>query len=223
MPASTSEDLRACIVRWRDVYGWSVQDIALVANVSVRTVYRILALYRDYGLFRKHPTRTGAPRALDQLDLAYISALLRAQPTLYLDEIHERLWAVRDIDVSIATVSRTLARLAITNKRVSREAVERDLELRAIWESYIGKEDPNNMIWLDEAGADRQTLQRLNGWSTAGVGCVQRESFIRGVKYSVLPALTLQGVIALEVIEGAVDADRFLRFLQERVVSPASE
>lgn len=107
---------------------------------------------------------------------------------------------VRNIDVSISTLSHTLSRLAISNKRVSRKAAERDLELRAVWQAHIANEDPESMIWLDEAGADRLAHQHLNGWSGVGIGCIQRETFIRGVKYSILPALTLDGVIALEVI-----------------------
>jgi hypothetical protein len=44
-------------------------------------------------------------------------------------------------------------------------------------------------------------------------------SFLRGVRYSILPALTTDGIIALEIVEGSITKDRFLCFLKEQVVS----
>jgi hypothetical protein len=38
-------------------------------------------------------------------------------------------------------------------------------------------------------------------------------------RYSVLPALTTQGIIALDIFEGSVTKDRFLAFIREQVVS----
>ncbi len=44
-------------------------------------------------------------------------------------------------------------------------------------------------------------------------------SFLRGVSYSILPALTMDGIIALKIVEGSIMKDRFLCFLKEQVVS----
>jgi len=46
-------------------------------------------------------------------------ALLEHSPDLYLDEIQEQLFEMHDIDISLATITRTLKRLGYSNKKVS--------------------------------------------------------------------------------------------------------
>jgi len=79
--------------------------------------------------------------------------------------------------------------------------------------------DPDLFVALDESAVDDKTGQRGFGWSTVGTQCVRRMSFLRGVRYSILPALTMDGVIALEIVEGSITKERFLRFLHEQVVT----
>jgi hypothetical protein len=43
-------------------------------------------------------------------------------------------------------------------------------------------------------------------------------TFIHGVRHSILPALTLDGIISLDIFEGSVNKERFLSFLREQVV-----
>ncbi|KAF8955148.1 hypothetical protein BDZ97DRAFT_1675059, partial [Flammula alnicola] len=53
-------------------------------------VYKILALYHEYGQVNPHAHRSGHPHILDMSMLNYISSLLDTNPTLYLDEIQEK-------------------------------------------------------------------------------------------------------------------------------------
>jgi hypothetical protein len=48
--------------------------------------------------------------------------------------------------------------------------------------------------------------------------CVHRAAFIRGQRYSILPALTSDGIIALDIFEGSVNKEKFIRFLKEDLV-----
>ncbi|KIK14323.1 hypothetical protein PISMIDRAFT_78067, partial [Pisolithus microcarpus 441] len=36
--------------------------------------------------------------------------------------------------------------------------------------------------------------------------------------YSIVPAITLDGIIAYDIVEGPVDMERFLKFLKEQVM-----
>jgi hypothetical protein len=74
-------------------------------------------------------------------------------------------------------------------------------------------------VWLDEAGVDDQTNHRNAGWAHMGQPCVRCETFVRGQRYSVLPALCLEGIIALDIFEGSVTKDRYIKFISEEVVS----
>ena len=153
-------------------------------------------------------------------DVNYIYSLLTANPTLYLDELQDQLYAVRNIHVSIATICRALRRLAITHKTVSAAALERNELLRATWQAAHGDIPMESFVWMDEAAVDDHTNQRSRGWSVIGHACVRRVAFIRGVRYSVLPALSLDGIIALDIFEGSVNKLRFIKFIREQLVSP---
>ncbi|KAJ7484965.1 hypothetical protein B0H11DRAFT_1685311, partial [Mycena galericulata] len=96
-------------------------------------------------------------------DLDYLSGLLDANPTWYLDELQEKLYDSRGVDVSIATLSRTIRRLAIMKKKVAPEAIERNELLRATWQAVNGDIPMEYFVWLDEASVDARTHQRSSG------------------------------------------------------------
>jgi hypothetical protein len=81
----------------------------------------VLKIYQEYNQFTGPFTQLrGRKRLLDRDDLNYLEAILCAEPGLFLDELQDKLRTVRDIEVSIVTLSRTLSRLAITHKSVKR-------------------------------------------------------------------------------------------------------
>lgn len=150
-------------------------------------------------------------------DITYLHSLLQANPTLYLDELQEQLYDTREVDVSIATIFRTLARSDLTQKQVAPAAAERDRELRSTWQAVNGDIPMDFIIWLDESSVDDLTNHRLSGWASLGRACVKRQTFLRGQRFSVLPALSTEGMIALEIFEGSVTKERFFRFIDEQI------
>lgn len=148
----------------------------------------------------------------------YLSSLLDANPGLYIDELQHKLYEARDIDVSAATLSRALRRIVITNKKVAPSALERNEMLRATWQAVHGDTPMEYFVWLDEAGVDNQTHQRDHGWAALRQACVRRTTFIRGQRFSIPPALTCDGIIALDIFEGSVNKERFISFLEKELV-----
>jgi hypothetical protein len=124
----------------------------------------------------------------------------------------------RGIHVSIATISRAVRSLALSHKRVSKAASERNELLRATWQAEYGDIPADYFVWLDESSVDDRTNQRTHGWAAIGRACVRRATFIRGQRYSILPALTSDGIVALDIFEGSVNKERFIRFLKEDLV-----
>jgi hypothetical protein len=149
----------------------------------------------------------------------YIYSILEANPGLYVDEIQQRLFEARDVDISIATISRALRRLAVLHKKVAREALERDEVVHATWLAEYGDIPVESCLWLDESSVDDRTNQRRNGWAPLGRACVRRETFIRGRRFSVLPALSVDGIVALDIFEGSVTKEWFITFLKDQIVS----
>jgi len=119
----------------------------------------------------------------------------------------------------IATISHALQRLAVLHKKVVKDALERDEILRATWLAEYGDICPESCLWLDESSVDDQTNQCHNGWAPLGQAGVQRETFICSHCFSILPALSIDGIIALDIFEGSVMKDWFISFLKEQIVS----
>ena len=219
MAPRLSQDMRNRIVVWHEDHGKTAQEIATLAGCSVRAVYYILSFHRDYGTSKNPFARNvGRTRNLDVGDMNYLIALIAARPKVYLDELQEELYASRNADVSIATISRALHHWQMSNKHVASEALERNELLRAIWQAEYGDIPAEYCVWLDEASVDDKTNQRQNGWSPVGQACVCRETFICGQRYSILPALTSEGIIALDIFEGAVNKEKFIQFINDQVV-----
>lgn len=43
--------------------------------------------------------------------------------------------------------------------------------------------------------------------------------FVRGKRYTILPALTLDGFVAIDIFEGSCDKKKFVDFVLDQVVS----
>ena len=84
----------------------------------------------------------------------------------------------------------------------------------------IGTEvlDPAMLMFVDESAKDERTSGQRMGRSRVGTRCVQRRCFVRGCCYSILPVLTLDGLITWDIVEGSVTSERFVQFFQENVV-----
>lgn len=222
-PRTVSRDLKDRIPALHYEQGYSVAEVCHILGVKKTMVYKGLDYFQRYDVpYNPHtnPERCHRPRLLTSGDLAFLLSLLRWKGTLYLDELQQLLWEKRHVWVLIPTLSRSLHRMQFTKKRVSARAIERNAELRSAYMIKIGElvDDPNMLMFTDESAKDERTLARANGWSEAGMRCVSRKFFVRGRRFSILPVLSLNGIIAHDIIEGPVSSERFLQFLRECVV-----
>lgn len=219
MAQHLDEQLRNRIIVWRYEFRKPVQEIADLAGCSERTIYKILQLHRDHGEVRNPFARChGRPCSLQQGDLTYISSILAANPTLYLDKIQLQLFQAWNVEVSLATLSHAIHRLQLTHKQLAKTAVERNELLRATWQAEYGDIPMEYFVWIDESSVDDQTNQRTSGWSSIGRACARHDPILRGQRFSVLPALSMDGIIALDIFEGSVNKEKFLLFLHQQLV-----
>lgn len=139
MTPPLSTDLRQRIVDWRTQEGWTYKQIARTARCSIGTVHNIMMVYNQYGqVINPLSEHRGRKRLLSGDDINYLRSVLMANPTLYVDELRDRLDIYRGVTVSLSTVSRTLARMDLTHKHIEAQAAERNEELRTVWQVDIG-------------------------------------------------------------------------------------
>ena len=170
--------------------------------------------------FNPHAHRLGQKRTLSQGDLKFIVALLSRRHCIYLDEIQEQLGNERHISISIITLLCALHHLHYTRKGISAHALERDDLLRSAFMNRITNKvtNPDMLMFVDEAVRNKKTSARMKGWFLVGKRCVQRTCFGCGDRFSILPILTLDGIITYDIIPGLVTSEQFLQFLRELVV-----
>ena len=179
-----------------------MQEIAGLVGCSAQTVYNILSYHHDYHTLRDPLTcgLHGANHSLDMGDINYKDFLIDVQPKIYLDEIQDELLERQDIFVSISTLSCTLHQLSMTCKHVENEALERNELLHATWQATYADIPADYCLWLDETTVDDCTNQHALGWAAMGRVCICHAAFVCGQWYSVLPALTCKGMIALGIM-----------------------
>ena len=104
-----------------------------------------------------------------------------------------------------------------SRKGDSARALERDDILRFAFMNTIADivTDPYMLMFVDEVARNKKTSARTNGWSLVGKRCMQRRCVGRGERFSILPVLTLDGIITYDVVPGSVTSARFLQFLRE--------
>ena len=119
---------------------------------------------------------------------------------LYLNELQCELWVKCGVDTSLSTLTRALQQLGISHKIVSAHVSEWNNEVRALYMNRIAKEAPdaNMLMFVDEAAKDERTLSRKYGRSHKGIRCVAGRKFVRGLHYSIVPVITLDGIIAYD-------------------------
>ena len=72
---------------------------------------------------------------------------------------------------------------------------------------------------MDESSKDERTLTRLYGYSNVNSRALKKVVFVRGKRYTLLPALTEQGIIAVDIMEGSCSKQRFKEFVISQIVS----
>jgi len=218
-----SDDLKERVISLYSPGDMSMREVAALLDVSLGLVHNVVSCYQRFGrVSNPQPRMSGRRRALDDNDVSFIREVIGAQSTIYLDEIQHKLDTVCGIQVSLATISRTLSRMGFTRKAISREASERNENVRMLWELDMAQySDPEMFVFLDESAVDNRTVRRASGWAAAGTPAVERSTFLRGIRHSILPALTSHGMLALEIFEGSVNKECFIRFICEDIVCPS--
>ena len=106
---------------------------------------------------------------------------------------------------------------------MQRNAAERDHELRAAWMyDVLATFTAEQFVVLNESSKDGRTLYHRYGRAPAGCRASATAPLERGTRYSILPALTVDGYIAARAVEGSCDGLEFFDFVVEDVVSSSS-
>jgi len=154
----------------------------------------------------------GRHRKLSRGDVQYLLSVLEQQPDLYLDELQEEL-ELQGIGISLPSLCRYMDRNGLTHKRLSKVARQRDHLRRAQFRDAVLQYDPTQLVSVDEAAVDSRNMNRDFGWSYSGKRARVVSAYERGTRYSVLPAISHDGILHANIVEGSFNAITFRQFI----------
>lgn len=215
-----SNDLKEASIRLANRGQDSLKDVLGIVGFSESTYWRTLRRLRATGSVAfAQPIQKGRHRKLLRADEDYVLALMERNPTLYLDEYRTLLDQHRAISVSLPTMHRLFFRHNISRKKAAKVASERNRLTRADFRRRISRYAAHSLLFLDETSKDERTYFRTYARSLKGQEVEVSAPFVRGRRYTLLPAMDMTGIVAYKVVEGSFDRERFLTFLRDHVVS----
>jgi transposase len=206
--------------------GWEKQDIADALGVSPISIDRWHDNYQTQGRVDPVSYLRCRRRILSADVIEDLRNLIQESPGLYLDEIGIWLALYHDVQISTTALHDNLREFGLTHKLVRRAAAERDHELRTNWMyDVLNTYTAEQMVILDESSKDDRTLIRKYGRAISNNDPLLTVSLDRGTRYSILPALTLNGYIAARAVEGFIDGEEIegKRKEREQVNSPGHQ
>ncbi|KIK02605.1 hypothetical protein K443DRAFT_38828, partial [Laccaria amethystina LaAM-08-1] len=78
--------------------------------------------------------------------------------------------------------------------------------------------DPAMCMFIDEAARNNKNPSCKMGWSLKGLRAAQRQCFVHGQRFSILPVLTLDGIVAYDIYPGSITSELFAKFLREHII-----
>lgn len=199
--------------------GWDIAEVVEALGVSAKSIGRWQDNYETEGhVMPRYPVR-GRRRILTSSIMQEIHELYKEDPSLYLVEITEWLAIFHDKPISLGALCMNLKDFGLNRKVMRRLAKQRDEMLRTRWMDYVlNTFSANQMVFLDESSKDGRTLARRFGRALPGQTPEMFVNYNRGERWSILPALTLDGYIALRVVPDSVDSIEFYDFVLNDVV-----
>ena len=197
--------------------GAATREIVEELRVSQFTVDNYRRNIRTYGVHNPPPASIAhRPQKIHLAAREAMTELFRANATMCLDEVQDWLMNEWDIEASVPTVHRCMKKLDLTRKKNERVDPDSDPDLRALWLSKIAtRYSANQLVVVDESAASERTRDRRWGWSPRGVVCRVLQDSPRSNRWSILPAIGINGYLEYEIYHGSFTSERFENFIKK--------
>lgn len=218
MPNPYSLDLRWRIIWLHTAQHLTTSDISRLMCVSRKTVKRYTKQFELSGEIQPVPHCHGPKWLLGELEQLFLLQTILRNPGIYLHEIQAKLLARFGVTVSISTICKTLKFMGCSRQVIQHVAIQRNDKLRAKFMAEISAYDPSMLIWLDESGCDRRNSTRKWGYSLRGMTPRDQRLLVRGVRYSVVPIVSVKGIHDIHIIQGTMTGERFENFIKSTLL-----
>lgn len=156
------------------------------------------------------------------MKVKFMVSMIESQPDIYMDELRKLVFERFGLDISRSTICTMLQREGITRKKLTRVARERNTMKRIAYQYQIAHYDQNQFVFVDETSKDDRTTFRRYGYALHNRRATKRVQFIRNKRYSVLPALNIDGFLAVSIVQDSFTKLSFEKFIVSQVLPSMS-
>ena len=142
------------------------------------------------------------------------------RPGIYLLELQKKLFMKFGVLVSVLTICRTLRFMGCTRLSMHHVAIQRSDILRAGFMTEISMYDLAMLIWLDEMGCDGCHTKRKYGYSICKLLQCDDRLLVRGIRYTAIPVISMEGVHDGYLHQGNINCDSFCFFVEKCYFHP---
>lgn len=195
--------------------------IALQLGVTKRTIERWRLNFEVYGTaYPPDYGHRGRPRALTTEQAQWLIAYLDERPSAYCSKLAMAVWDRFGIEICGRTVGNVIKSLRWTRKVAKQRARAQSQQLRALWQEKRSNWCRRRLVFCDKSSANLKTSWRKYAWSPKGSDAEEYRGTKKGSRYSVLPAITIDGYLpgGTLIVEGSVKRDMYLFWLQHTVL-----
>ena len=214
MPKAYSIDLRWRIVWTYLAHRSTISELAHIFHLSERTVRRYIELFYRTGDVTPRKGVCGPKKLLGDYEQLVLLQLILNRPGIYLQELQTNLLEKFMVPVSVPTICRTLRFMGCTRQSMHHVAIQRSDMLRARFMAEISVYDPAMLIWIDETACDKRHTVRKYGYSIRGLPLSDHRLLVRGIRYTAIPVVSIEGIHDVYLHEGTMNGDYFTRFVQ---------
>lgn len=206
---------------WLRANDYITDDICEILGISERSIQRWQNNLDNHGsvIPPANPLH-GRPRTLNADQRHDVFTMLDDSPELFLDEIQDWIAVSHDALLSKTALHCLIRDAGVTHKMLRKAASERDEEARDVFKTFIREHLTADMVvTADETSKDDRTIFRRFGRAPRGERANSSTDFVRGERYSIVAAISVDGYVATRVVPGSVDGDEFFDFIVQEVVS----
>ena len=203
----------------------SIKKISETVRLHRKTVSEILKNYENGVSFTPatEKYKETCKRRRDTLDATdqVIFNSIACNNSLIIDEIKDKVRKQLHINISKSKIHRKMKNMKITRKRLvlipQDTNTEDRINERAIYSADVSRFSDEQLIFLDETGFSQHTRRRY-GYSTINDPAYITVPANRGINRSIMCAIGLEGLIALEYRTGSFTSITFIQFIENKLV-----
>ena len=217
-----SPDMKECALRLWEL-GWDLELITESLCISRASLYRWQKIFDEIQSVIRPPSGlAGRPRLLIRAVLTAVKEVYNNEADIYLDELLWWLAIHHDIAISRSALQRNLEDAGLSRKLLHKIAREREEEARREYMDVIQDHSAGRgeeFVFVDETSKNDHDTARRYGRALRGQRADFVDNFVRGDRYSLVAAITIEGYLATRVVPGSFDAPEFQDFIVEQIVS----